>query len=138
MNNINICGRLTAEPEMRTTPGGISVCVYDLAVKRPKVKDTTDFLTCVSWRQGAEYISKYGHKGDMVAVSGVLTVRSWDDKDGNKRKSYEIVADTVEIVGGKKTETQPSVVTLPVVKEGFSQNEQVFETVLFGDEDIPF
>ena len=110
MNAINITGRLTADPELKTTKSGVSVCAYNLAVKRPKVKDTTDFLTCVSWRQGAEYLSKYGHKGDMVAVSGVLTARSYEDKNGNKRVSYEIVSDTVEIVGGTKTEqatTQP-------------------------------
>lgn len=57
MNTIAICGRLTADPELKTTQSGISVCSYDLAVKRPKVKDTTDFLRVVSWRQGAEYIS---------------------------------------------------------------------------------
>ena len=103
MNSINITGRLTADPELKTTQSGISVCSYNLAVKRPKVKDTTDFLTCVSWRQGAEYIAKYGHKGDMVAVCGVLTTRSWTDNNGNNRISHEIVADTVELVGGVKT-----------------------------------
>ena len=104
MNNIQLTGRLTADPELKTTQSGVSVCAYNLAVKRPKVKDTTDFLTCVSWRQGAEYLAKYGRKGDMVAVSGALTTRSWEDKNGNKRLSYEIVADTVELIGGTKNE----------------------------------
>lgn len=98
MNNIQITGRLTADPELKTTQSGISVCAFNLAVKRPKVKDTTDFLTCVVWRQGAEYLCKYGHKGDMVAVTGVLTTRSWEDKSGGKRIAHEIVSDTVEIV----------------------------------------
>lgn len=135
MNNINICGRLTADPELKTTQNGVAVCAYNLAVKRPKVKDATDFLTCVSWRQGAEYLSKYAHKGDMVAVSGVLTTRSWEDKNGNKRISYEIVADTVEIIGGTKTEqSKPSNITeLPQ----YSATQQQFETIT-DDEDLPF
>lgn len=147
MNNINICGRLTADPELKTSQSGHPVCAYNLAVKRPKVKDTTDFITCVSWRQGAEYITKYAHKGDMVAVSGVLTTRSWEDKNGNKRVSYEVVADTVEIVGGKKQEqnTQPATIEqLPQYpapsaqfQQAFANNQQGFETIV-ADEDLPF
>lgn len=143
MNSINITGRLTAEPELKTTNSGVSVCSYDLAVKRPKVKDTTDFLKVVSWRQGAEYISKYAHKGDMVAVTGMLTARTYEDNNGHKRTQYEIVSDTVEIVGGKKTETA-TVEQLPQYQnsapsaqyqQAFTQ--QGFETV-YEDEDLPF
>lgn len=145
MNNINICGRLTADPELKTSQSGHPVCAYNLAVKRPKVKDTTDFITCVSWRQGAEYITKYAHKGDMVAVSGVLTTRSWEDKNGNKRVSYEVVSDTVEIVGGKKQEQQPATIEqLPQYpapsaqfQQAFANNQQGFETIV-SDEDLPF
>ena len=143
MNTINICGRLTADPELKTTQSGISVCSYDLAVKRPKVKDTTDFLKVVSWRQGAEYISKFAHKGDMVAVSGVLTTRTYEDSNGNKRTAYEIVSDSVEIIGGKKTDTA-TVDQLPKYpapsaqfQQAFGQNQQEFETILT-DEDLPF
>ena len=103
MNCINITGRLTKDPELKTTQSGISVCSYDLAVKRPHVKDTTDFLKVVSWRNDAEYISKFAHKGYVVSVSGVLTARTYEDNNGNKRTSYEIVSDSVEIIGGKKT-----------------------------------
>lgn len=134
MNTINITGRLTADPELKTTQSGISVCVYNLAVKRPKVKDTTDFLPVVSWRQGAEYLAKYGHKGDMVAVSGTLTARSWEDKDGNKRISYEIVSDTVELVGGSRSEsTNANVTPMPT-----NPQPQQQEFVVIGDEDLPF
>ena len=141
MNSINITGRLTADPEMKTTQSGVSVCSYDLAVKRPKVKDTTDFLKVVSWRQGAEYISKYAHKGDVVAVTGMLTVRSYEDNNGNKRTQYEIVSDTVEIVGGKKQETS-TVEQLPQYNAPSAQyqqafNQQGFETV-YESEDLPF
>lgn len=132
MNTINITGRLTANPELKTTQSGISVCVYNLAVKRPKVKDTTDFLPVVSCRQGAEYLAKYGHKGDMVAVSGMLTARSWEDKEGNKRISYEIVTDTVELVGGTKNEQSANITPMPTAQP----KQQEF--VVIADEDLPF
>ena len=132
MNTINITGRLTANPELKTTQSGISVCVYNLAVKRPKVKDTTDFLPVVSWRQGAEYLAKYGHKGDMVAVSGMLTARSWEDKEGNKRISYEIVTDTVELVGGTKNEQSANITPMPTAQP------QQQEFVVIADEDLTF
>lgn len=140
MNCINIVGRLTADPELKTTQSGISVCSYDLAVKRPNVKDTTDFLKVVSWKGGAEYIAKYAHKGDMVAVSGVLTVRKWEDKNGNKRDAYEIVSNTVEIISSKKPDAETSNITqLPQypAQPVFAQNQQAFEEVLT-DEDLPF
>ena len=142
MNSINITGRLTADPELKTTQSGVSVCSYDLAVKRPKVKDTTDFLKVVSWRQGAEYISKYAHKGDVVAVTGMLTARTYEDNNGNKRTQYEIVSDTVEIIGGKKQEQQPSTIEqLPQyqAQKPSAQFQQAFEPITITcDEDLPF
>lgn len=106
MNIVSISGRLTAEPELKTTQSGVSVCSYTLAVKRPKVKDQTDFINFVSWRQGAEYLCQYGHKGDVVAATGVLTSRKWQDKDGNNRVSFEVVTDTVELVQPKQETKQ--------------------------------
>jgi single-strand DNA-binding protein len=100
MNSINIIGRITAEPELKATQSGISVCSFTLAVKRPRVKDTTDFLPVVAWRQSAEYISKYAHKGNVVAVSGVLTTRKYETAQGDKRVAYEIVADSVSVLSG--------------------------------------
>ena len=97
-NSIVITGRLTAEPELKHTQSGTAVTTYTLAVKRPKVKDTTDFLSLVTWKQGAEYLCQYAKKGDMIAVTGVLTSRKWQDKDGNNRTTFEVVTDTVEIV----------------------------------------
>lgn len=97
-NNITLTGRLTAAPELKTTPNGISVCSFTLAVKRPRTKDETDFIPCNVWRQGAEYLTKYGAKGNMVAVTGSLTSRKWQDKNGNNRVNYEVVCDTVELL----------------------------------------
>lgn len=102
MNSCNFVGRLTADPELRRTNDGTAVCSYSLAVKRPMVKDTTDFIDFVTWRQGAEYLAQYGHKGDVVAVCGSLQPRSWTDKDGNKRKAFEIVTTSVELLSSKK------------------------------------
>lgn len=103
MNSVNLVGRLTRDPELRRTQDGTAVCSYSLAVKRPMVKDTTDYPDCVAWRQSAEYLAKYGHKGDVVAVSGTLQSREWSDKDGNKRRAWEVVATSVELLSSKKT-----------------------------------
>ena len=102
MNSVNLVGRLTADPELRRTGDGTAVCSYSLAVKRPMVKDTTDFPEIVSWRQSAEYLAQYGHKGDIVAVSGTLQGREWTDKDGKKRKNWEVVTTSVELLSSKK------------------------------------
>ena len=135
MNTISICGRLTAQPELKTTQSGVNVCSFDLAVKRPKVKDTTDFLPVVAWRQSAEYISKYGHKGDMVAVTGVLTTRKWQDNNGNNRIAYEIVCDTVQIVSSAQQQNtaQPNQQMDAFISQARSAGVPVVD-----DQDLPF
>ena len=142
MNTIGITGRLTKDPELKTTQNGVSVCSYDLAVKRPRVKDVTDFIPCVSWRQGAEYLAKYGRKGDVVAISGALTTRAWQDKNGNKRIAYEVTAETVELVGVRKEEKQPAPVAAPnenITAQPYTPaaNDQTID-VLYLDEEVPF
>ena len=102
MNSTNMIGRLTADPELRRTLDGTAVCTFTLAVKRPRVKDTSDFVDCVTWRQSAEYLTQYGHRGDIVAVSGPLTSRKWKDKNDNNRINWEIQADSVELLSSKK------------------------------------
>lgn len=102
MNSTNHIGRLTADPELRRTPDGTAVCTFTLAVKRPKVKDTSDFIDFVVWRQGAEYLCQYAHKGDIVAVHGSLESRKWTDKNGNNRLNWEIRVDEVELLSSKK------------------------------------
>ena len=102
MNSCNFVGRLCADPELRRTNEGTAVCSYSRAVKRPNVKDVTDFIDFVTWRQGAEYLAQYGHKGDVVAVTGTLQPRSWTDKEGNKRKAFEVVTTGVELLSSKK------------------------------------
>lgn len=102
MNNCQFVGRLTADPELRRTNDGTAVCSYSLAVKRPGAKDTTDFLNFVTWRQGAEFLAQYGQKGDTVAISGQLQMREWTDKNGGKRRSFEVFTSSVELLSSKR------------------------------------
>ena len=102
MNSTQFIGRLTADPELRRTQNGTACCSFSLAVKRPKAKDTTDFLNFVVWQQGAEYLCQYGHKGDIVGVTGYLTSRNWEDKNGNKRVAFEVTCDSVELLSSKR------------------------------------
>lgn len=129
MNAIQITGRLTADPECKHTQSGVAVCSYTLAVKRPKVRDVTDFLPVVSWRQGAEYLCQYAHKGDMIAATGTLTARKWQDKDGNSRVSYEVQTDTVEILSPRR-ESKPASVN--VTRDDYE------EVIGADDDDLPF
>lgn len=142
MNSINIIGRITAEPELKATQSGISVCSFTLAVKRPRVKVTTDFLPVVAWRQSAEYISKYAHKGNVVAVSGMLTTRKYETNNGDKRIAYEIVADSVSVLSGNDSSQTSQIPTQDTngANFGFSASEGVppeFE-MISGDQDLPF
>ena len=98
LNHIVIMGRLTREPELRRTGSGIAVASFTVAVDRDIVsrdggERETDFIDCVAWRQTGEFVSKYFTKGRMAVVSGRLQIRSWTDKDGNKRRTAEVVAD---------------------------------------------
>ena len=100
LNHIVIMGRLTRDPELRRTGSGIAVASFSLAVDRDySPKDggerETDFIDCVAWRQTGEFVSKYFTKGSMIVVSGRLQIRNWTDKEGNKRRSAEVVADNV-------------------------------------------
>ena len=100
LNHITIMGRLTRDPELRRTGSGTAVASFSVAVDRDFGKNEngekeTDFIDCVAWRNTAEFISKYASKGRMVVVSGRLQIRSWTDKDGNKRRTAEVVADNV-------------------------------------------
>jgi single-strand DNA-binding protein len=98
MNSCNLTGRLTADPTLKSTQNGVSVCSFTLAVKRPRVKDTTDFINCTAWRASAEYLCSYGRKGAMVEVTGALTSRKYEDNDGNQRTAFEVVADNLGVL----------------------------------------
>lgn len=108
LNNCTIMGRLTRDPELRHTGSNIPVSSFTLAVDRDRKNQNgekeTDFIDVAAWRSTADFVSKYFAKGQMAVVSGRLQMRKWEDKDGNKRVSAEIVADSVYFGESKKEE----------------------------------
>lgn len=136
MNSINITGRLCADPELRRTQSGTACCSFTLAVKRPRAKDTSDFHNFVVWQQGAEYLCQYGHKGDLVGVTGYLTTREWTDKEGNKRKATEVTCDSVELISSKRS-SEAGNNTAPVQNKP-SNAQQDFQQINISDEQLPF
>lgn len=129
MNNISLVGRLTADPELKQTQSGISVTSFSIAVDRPGSKDTTDFLPCVAWRQTAEFVCKYFRKGQRIGLIGKLTSRKYEDKNGNPRTAYEVVADHVEFVESKKASEGN---TTNNTAAAFDEYEEI------ADDDLPF
>ena len=112
LNHITIMGRLTRDPELRRTGSGIAVASFTVAVDRDfggrdGGEKETDFIDCVAWRQTGEFVSKYFTKGRMIVVSGRLQIRSWTDKEGNKRRTAEVVADNCYF-GDSKRDDQGS------------------------------
>ena len=101
MNSVNFTGNVCNDIELKNTPSGKAVVSLNLAVKRPYSKDTTDFIPLVCWDKSAEYLSRYARKGSKIAVSGKLTTRKYQDKDGHNRTAFEVVCDSVEILDSK-------------------------------------
>ncbi len=105
LNTIILMGRLTADPELRTTSSGLSVSSFTVAIDRRYQRQgedkQTDFIPVVAWRQQADFVSKYFSKGQMIAVEGSLQSRKYEDKNGNPRTAYEVVADRISFCGSK-------------------------------------
>lgn len=107
LNQCIIMGRLTANPELRTTGNGISVCSFTVACDRDRTADggqKCDFIDCVAWRKTGEFVNKYFIKGKPILVAGRLQQRDWTDRSGNKRRSFEILVENVEFCGGEKVQ----------------------------------
>lgn len=130
MNTVCLMGRLTRDPELRHTQVGTAVASFTLAVDRGKGERAgeriTDFIDCVAWKGTAEIVSKYFAKGQMAAVEGRIQVRNWTDKDGNKRKSTEVVISKIFFADSKKN------------REGASQEFEEFAADDEDDDDLPF
>ena len=122
LNHITIMGRLTKDPELRRTGSGIAVASFTLAVDRDRKNEAgekeTDFIDCNAWRTTGEFVSKYFTKGSMAIVSGRLQIRTWTDKDGNKRRNAEVVADSVYFGDSKKSEQGNSTYSAPNSYQG--------------------
>jgi len=132
MNSSNIIGRLTATPELKKTQSGTSVCSFTVAVNRRVKKgeeSEADFIDCVAWKATAEFLCKYFEKGSMIAVSGRLQTRNYEDKNGRKIKVTEIVAEDISFGESKKPKAEPNIA--PPTDEGVMQE-------IPDDEDYPF
>lgn len=136
LNKVFLIGNLTADPELKTTPSGVSVTNFTIAVQRRFAKEgqqTADFINVVAWRQTAEFVSKYFNKGKPILVCGEIQTRDFTDNNGNKRYVTEVVADEVSFVGGKNDSTEQSN-TAPAFQTGVpAQFEDVTD-----DESLPF
>lgn len=104
LNRAVLMGRLTADPEAKQTPNGISVATFTLAVSRNYDREQVDFVNIVAWRQTADFVNRYFKKGQLVAVEGSIQSRSYTDKNGNKRFAVEVVAEQVHFAGAKQAE----------------------------------
>lgn len=122
LNSVILMGRMTADAELRTTTSGTSVTAFTIAVDRDYVKSgeerQADFINIVAWRNTAEFVERYFHKGDMIAVVGSIQVRNYEDKNGNKRYATEVIAEKVSFCGGKREKPtdaaeQPTFTVLP-------------------------
>lgn len=132
LNQITIMGRLTKDVELRRTDKGTAVASFTLAVERDFSKENeTDFIECVAWKNTAEFVSKYFSKGRMAIVSGSLQIRNWTDKDGNKRKTAEVIANNVYF-GDSKRNDEPTV----AVSADFG--ESAFTPITGDDNGLPF
>lgn len=146
LNHIVVMGRLTRDPELRRTGSGVAVASFALAVDRDfpnkeSGEKETDFIDCVAWRQTGEFVSKYFKKGSMAVVSGRLQIRPWTDKDGNKRRTAEIVADNVYFGDSKKDEGNTSggyTGFIPNDKLSGSTPAQDFAQLTDDDAQLPF
>ena len=140
LNCAIIMGRLTADPELRTTASGLSVTTFSVAIDRGYAKAgeerQTDFINVGAWRQTAEFVSKYFQKGSMIAVQGSIQTRSYEDKNGNKRTATEVVANNVSFCGSKaESGTTARAGGAPAAYQ--SAGSEDFSE-LAGEDDLPF
>ena len=155
LNRIILMGRLTADPELRQTPSGVSVTSFTVAVERNFKQNgerQTDFIPCVAWRGQADFVSRYFKKGSMIAVDGSLQTRKYTDKQGASRTAFEVVIDQISFTGSKAEtgatggsnyysgnapqRTAPQYNSAPAPKTSFAEPPQggkAFEIGDFGD-----
>lgn len=145
-NQAILAGRLTADPELKTTQSGISVTQFTVAVSRPKRKDdntdTSDFISCVAWKERAELVTKYFHKGSAIMVIGQIQTRTWTDNNNQKRYATEVLVDNFRFVDSKADAAQKS----PTANGNTGAPSYIpdaykapnFEEVSADDGDLPF
>lgn len=154
LNKVILMGRLTADIELKNTTSGVAVTTFSIAVERNYINKRTnsnntnnersenspsvrlaDFVNIVAWRQTAMFISKYFTKGQMIAVEGYIQTRKYEDKDGNKRTAFEVVAEHVYFADSKKTQSNEHTTS---ENDGETFDADNFEEIDTSDEDLPF
>lgn len=132
INTVALMGRITYPIELKSTPNGTAVIRFQIAVDRnyqaSGKEREADFIDCVAWRGTAEFISRYFHKGSMIAVEGSIQTQNFTDKDGKQRKSVEVVANNVSFCGNRENGSQG------VTEDNTADFEEIVDT----DEDLPF
>ncbi len=131
INSVVLMGRLTAAPELKKTQSGLSVTTFSIAVDRNYRREErqTDFINIVAWRQTAEFICNYFKKGQMIAVEGSIQTRNYEDRNGNKRTAFEVVANNVSFCGEKR-DSGSAADNEPAAYSDFTE--------FSGDDDLPF
>lgn len=135
LNKIALMGRLTRDPELRHTASQLPVANFALAVDRDRKNEdgsrTTDFIECVVWRSGAEFVSKYFRKGSMAVVTGRLQIREWTDNEGNKRRNAEVLVENIYFGESKRADIEG-------MQPANYNNGSPFYDLTGEDEDMPF
>ena len=144
-NLVVLTGRMTDTPELKTTQGGVSVTSFSIAVNRPYRKDKeqeTDFINIVAWRQTAEFICRNFTKGSLIGIEGSIQTRRYQDRDGNNRTAFEVVADNIEFVIPKSSAVRSEGADTndyPPETESLAEgNTEDFEQMDISDDDLPF
>ena len=142
INSVVLMGRLTFDPELKTTSNGISVVSFQVACdrnfQRAGEEKKTDFIDVTAWRQTAEFISRYFRRGSMIAIEGSIQTDSYTDKDGNKRKRVQVVANNVSFCGSKAESGNSNPVYSQPAPSYASADNSDFEEIVDGDDDLPF
>ena len=148
LNVAIIMGRLTADPELRTTASGVAVTTFSVAVdrrfQRQGEEKQTDFINVVAWRQTAEFVSRYFHRGSMIAVRGSIQQRNYEDKNGNKRTAFEIQIDRAFFTeskasaGGSMPGDSPAPVSAPAAGVSYASGSNGDFQAIDDDDDLPF
>lgn len=131
LNKVILGGRLTADPELKQTPQGVSVTSFSVAVNRRGKEQQTDFINCIAWRQTAEIICRFFKKGSSICIVGNIQVRTWNDNNGNKRYATEVIADEVHFVDSRDEQSAPGAPTFTTAQA--PQFEEISP-----EDDLPF
>lgn len=142
LNKVILGGRLTADPELKQTPSGVSVCQFSIAINRKYQKDkeqqTADFINCQAWRSTAEFVCKYFRKGSSICVSGSIQTRSWTDQQNNKRYTTEVVVDEAMFVDSKDESGTTQSTEQPTNNTDTNTFDSANFEVMSADVDLPF